>query len=34
MLDGSWSVSFDVLDWLAEQGVTLVRINWRATWFQ
>jgi CRISPR associated protein Cas1 len=28
MLDGSGSVSFDVLDWLAEQGVTLVRINW------
>jgi hypothetical protein len=28
MLDGSGCVSFDVLDWFAEQGVTLVRINW------
>src|SRR3954470_24759364 len=27
MLDGSGCVSFDVLDWLAEQGVTLVRLN-------
>lgn len=29
MLDGSGCISFDVLDWLAEQGVTLVRINWQ-----
>jgi CRISPR-associated protein Cas1 len=29
MLDGSGCVSFDVLDWLSEQGVTLVRINWQ-----
>lgn len=29
MLDGSGCVSFDVLDWLAEQRVTLVRINWQ-----
>jgi CRISPR-associated endonuclease Cas1 len=28
MLDGSGCVSFDVLDWLAEQGVSLVRISW------
>jgi len=29
ILDGSGSVSFDVLSWLAEQGVSLVRIDWR-----
>src|SRR4051812_5855568 len=29
MLDGSGSMSFDVLDWLAEQRVPLVRINWQ-----
>jgi hypothetical protein len=29
MLDGSGCISFDVLDWLAEQRVALVRINWR-----
>jgi hypothetical protein len=29
MLDGSGSISFDVLSWLAEQGVSLVRIDWR-----
>jgi hypothetical protein len=29
MLDGSGSVSFDVLSWLAEQDVSLVRIDWR-----
>src|SRR5260370_30515261 len=29
MLDGSGCLSFDVLDWLAEQGVSLVRINWQ-----
>jgi CRISPR-associated protein Cas1 len=29
MLDGSGCVSFDVLDWLSEQRVPLVRINWQ-----
>ena len=29
MLDGSGSISFDVLSWLAEQDVSLVRIGWR-----
>lgn len=29
VLDGSGSVSFDVLSWLSEQGVSLIRINWR-----
>lgn len=29
ILDGSGSVSFDVLTWLAEQDVSLIRINWR-----
>ncbi|MGA2636196.1 CRISPR-associated endonuclease Cas1 [Methylocella sp.] len=29
LLDGSGSISFDVLSWLAEQGVSLVRIDWR-----
>jgi CRISP-associated protein Cas1 len=29
MLDGSGSISFDVLSWLSEQGVSLVRIDWR-----
>jgi CRISPR-associated endonuclease Cas1 len=29
MLDGSGSISFDVLDWLAEQHVSLIRIDWR-----
>jgi CRISPR-associated protein Cas1 len=29
MLDGSGSISFDVLSWLAEQGVSLIRIDWR-----
>src|SRR5690606_37180894 len=28
LLDGSGSLSFDVLSWLAEQGVTLARIKW------
>jgi CRISPR-associated protein Cas1 len=28
MLDGSGCISFDVLDWLAEQRVSLVRIDW------
>jgi len=29
VLDGSGSLSFDVLSWLSEQNVPLVRINWR-----
>lgn len=29
MLDGSGSISFDVLSWLSEQRVPLVRIDWR-----
>jgi len=29
MLDGSGSISFDVLDWLAEQRVPLIRIDWK-----
>jgi CRISP-associated protein Cas1 len=29
MLDGSGCLSFDVLDWLAEQNVALVRIAWQ-----
>src|SRR5271157_3562557 len=29
LLDGSGSISFDVLSWLNEQKVSLVRIDWR-----
>jgi CRISP-associated protein Cas1 len=29
MLDGSGSLSFDVVSWLAEQNVPLIRIDWR-----
>ena len=29
LLDGSGSVTFDVLSWLAEQKVTLIRIDWK-----
>jgi CRISPR-associated endonuclease Cas1 len=29
VLDGSGCLSFDVLDWLSEQQVSLVRINWK-----
>ncbi len=29
LLDGSGSVSFDVLSWLAEQKVNLIRIDWK-----
>jgi CRISPR-associated protein Cas1 len=29
MLDGSGSISFDVLAWLSEQNVPLIRINWQ-----
>ena len=29
VIDGSGSISFDVLSWLAEQDVSLIRIDWR-----
>jgi CRISP-associated protein Cas1 len=29
LLDGSGSISFDVLSWLAEQKVSLIRIEWK-----
>jgi CRISPR-associated endonuclease Cas1 len=29
LLDGSGSISFDVLSWLAEQHVSLIRIDWK-----
>jgi CRISPR-associated protein Cas1 len=29
LLDGSGSISFDVLSWLAEQKVTFIRIDWK-----
>ncbi|MGA9334022.1 MAG: CRISPR-associated endonuclease Cas1 [Rudaea sp.] len=29
VVDGSGSISFDVLDWLSAQKVPLIRINWR-----
>jgi CRISP-associated protein Cas1 len=29
LLDGSGSISFDVLSWLAEQKISLIRINWK-----
>lgn len=29
MLDGSGNITFDVLNWLAEQNVTLTRLTWR-----
>jgi CRISP-associated protein Cas1 len=29
LLDGSGSVSFDVLSWLAEQKISLIRIDWK-----
>src|SRR5690606_19984556 len=29
LLDGSGTLSFDVLDWLSQQGVTLLRVNWQ-----
>ena len=29
VLDGSGSLSFDVLSWLSEQNLPLIRINWR-----
>jgi CRISPR-associated endonuclease Cas1 len=30
LLDGSGSISFDVLNWLGEQGVALARIQWNS----
>jgi CRISPR-associated endonuclease Cas1 len=30
LIDGSGSISFDVLSWLSEQDVSLVRIDWRS----
>lgn len=33
LLDGSGYISFEVLDWLAEQGVALIRINWNGEVF-
>src|SRR5277367_4485399 len=29
LVDGSGSISFDVLSWLAEQKVSFIRINWK-----
>jgi CRISP-associated protein Cas1 len=29
MIDGSGSISFDVLAWLSEQRVSLIQINWK-----
>ena len=29
VIDGSGTLSFEVLSWLSEQGIPLVRINWR-----
>ena len=29
LLDGTGSISFDVLSWLAEQKVSLIRIDWK-----
>jgi CRISP-associated protein Cas1 len=29
MLDGSGSISFDVLAWLSEQRVSLIQFNWK-----
>jgi CRISP-associated protein Cas1 len=29
MLDGSGSISFEVLSWLTEQRVSLIQINWK-----
>jgi CRISP-associated protein Cas1 len=29
MLDGSGSITFDVLAWLSEQQVSLIQINWK-----
>ena len=29
VMDGSRSLSFDVMDWLTEQSIPLIRIDWR-----
>jgi CRISP-associated protein Cas1 len=29
VLDGSGSLTFDLMDWLAEQRIPLIRIDWR-----
>jgi CRISP-associated protein Cas1 len=29
VLDGNGSLTFDVIDWLASQGVPLIRIDWK-----
>jgi CRISPR-associated protein Cas1 len=29
LLDGSGSISFDILSWLAEQNVSFIRIDWK-----
>jgi CRISP-associated protein Cas1 len=29
VLDGSGSITFDVLSWLSEQNIPLIRVNWR-----
>jgi hypothetical protein len=34
MLDGSGSISFDVLAWLSEQRVSLIQINWKEKWLR
>lgn len=31
VLDGSGSITFDVIDWLREQDIALIRIDWRGT---
>jgi CRISP-associated protein Cas1 len=33
LLDGSGSISFDVLSWLAEQKVSFIRIDWKGALF-
>ena len=29
LVDGSGSISFDVLSWLAEQKFSFIRVNWK-----
>lgn len=31
VVDGTGSITFDVIDWLREQDITLIRIDWRGT---
>jgi CRISP-associated protein Cas1 len=33
LLDGSGSISFDVLSWLAQQKISLIRIDWKGDLF-